>query len=227
MEDRIATMLCYFEQAGYEVEWCDTAVPCYENTVQAGVPTDVSDITQGDYVMVPKSLVNSSSLFCVRVKGDSMVDCGIYEGDMLHVQITEGLSGIREGDTVVACVDGGMTVKTFFRDEQGEVWLLPRNEKYQPLRLTEGMAVHICGKVVEVTRDMPYAPTTEMLRIMERAKASSCAAAATTTLGCALMPPAPSLHLPSPSPSAPKGNAPRGAKRSTSSASETARKTKR
>lgn len=203
MEDRIATMLCYFEQAGYEVEWCDTAVPCYENTVQAGVPTDVSDITQGDYVMVPKSLVNSSSLFCVRVKGDSMVDCGIYEGDMLHVQITEGLSGIREGDTVVACVDGGMTVKTFFRDEQGEVWLLPRNEKYQPLRLTEGMAVHICGKVVEVTRDMPYAPTTEMLRIMERAKANSCAAT-TTTLGCALMPPAPSLHLPLPSPSAPQ-----------------------
>jgi hypothetical protein len=83
------------------------------------------------------------------------------------------------------------------------VWLLPRNEKYQPLRLTEGMAVHICGKVVEVTRDMPYAPTTEMLRIMERAKASSCAAAA-TTLGCALMPPAPSLHLPLPSPSAPQ-----------------------
>lgn len=169
MEERIETMLRYFEQAGYEVEWCDTPIPCFENTVQAGVPTEVGDITQDDYVMVPKSLVFGGSLFCVRVKGDSMEDCGIYESDMLHVQITEGLSGIRDGDVVVAEVDGGITVKTFFRDEQGEVWLLPRNEKYLPIHLTEGMNVRILGKVREIRREAPHTSTAEMLKIMRRA----------------------------------------------------------
>jgi hypothetical protein len=162
-------MLRYFEQAGYEVEWCDTPIPCFENTVQAGIPTELGDITRGDYVMVPKSLVSSGALFCVRVKGDSMMDCGIYESDMLHVQITEGLSGIRDGDVVVAEVDGGITVKTFFRDEQGEVWLLPRNEKYLPIHLTEGMNVRILGKVREIRREAPHTSTAEMLKIMRRA----------------------------------------------------------
>lgn len=175
MEDRIETMLRYFEQAGYEVEWCDTPIPCFENTVQAGIPTELGDITRGDYMMVPKSLVSSGTLFCVRVKGDSMMDCGIYEGDMLHVQLTEGMSGIRDGDTVVACVDGGVTVKTFYRDPEGTPWLLPRNKKYKPTRLTEDMEVNIYGKVVEVTRNLPHTSTTEMLRIMEGAKEDVCA----------------------------------------------------
>lgn len=169
MEDSITTWVRYFEQAGYEVEWCDTPIPYFENSVQAGVPTEVGDITQGDYVMVPKSLVSSGSLFCVRVKGDSMVDCGIFEGDLLHVQITDGLSGIREGDIVVAEVDGGMTVKTFFRDDRGDVWLLPHNEKYLPIHLTEGMHVRIVGKVKEIRREAPHTSTSKMLKIMKSA----------------------------------------------------------
>ncbi|MBQ2122831.1 MAG: hypothetical protein II200_02425 [Bacteroidaceae bacterium] len=170
MEDRNATMLSCFEQAGYEMEWCDAVIPYYENKVQAGVPTEVGDVCQGDYVLVPRSLVNSGSLFCVRVKGDSMVDCGIYEGDMLHVQITEELFDIRDGDVVVAEVDGGMTVKTFFRDERGDVWLLPRNEKYLPIHLTEDMNVRIIGKVKELRRVVTHTSTAEMLKIMKRAE---------------------------------------------------------
>lgn len=157
------------QEAGWAPEWCDVAVPLVENTVQAGIPTEVGDVFTDDCVMVPRSLARGRMLMCITVKGDSMEDCGIQEGDILTVQITEGCSGIREGDIVVAEVDGGITVKTFFRDEQGEVWLLPRNEKYMPIRLTEEMNARIVGKVVEFKRVAPHTSTSEMLKIIKRA----------------------------------------------------------
>ena len=157
------------QEAGWKPEWCDVAVPLIGNTVQAGLPTEVGDVFADEYTMLPRSLVGRGALMCITVRGDSMEDCGIQEGDMLSVQITEGCCGIREGDIVVAEVDGGITVKTFFRDERGDVWLLPRNEKYLPIHLTEGMNVRIVGKVKELRREAPHTSTSEMLKIMKRA----------------------------------------------------------
>jgi len=157
------------QDAGWAPEWCDVPVPMIENTVQAGVPTEMGDVLIDDYTLVPKSLVGRGTLVCITVRGDSMEDCGIQEGDVLSVQITDDCYGIREGDIVVAEVDGAITVKTFFRDEQGDVWLLPRNEKYLPIHLTEGMNVRILGKVKEIRREAPHTSTAEMLKIMRRA----------------------------------------------------------
>lgn len=157
------------QDAGWAPEWCDVPVPMITNTVQAGVPTEVGDVSFDEYTLVPKSLVGRGALMCITVRGDSMEDCGIQEGDVLSVQITDDCRGIREGDIVVAEVDGGITVKTFFRDERGDVWLLPRNEKYLPIHLTEGMNVRIVGKVKELRREAPHTSTSEMLKIMKRA----------------------------------------------------------
>ena len=157
------------EDAGWEPEWCDVPVPLIENTVQAGLPTEVGSVYMDEYALVPKSLVGNCTIMCITVKGDSMEDCGILEGDMLSVQITEGCCGVREGDIVVAEVDGGITVKTFFRDEKGDVWLLPRNKNYLPIHLTEDMNVRIIGKVKEIRREAPHTSVSEMLKIMKRA----------------------------------------------------------
>lgn len=157
------------QEAGWKPEWCDVAVPLIGNTVQAGLPTEVGDVFADEYTMLPRSLARCGMIVCLPVRGDSMEDCGILEGDTLSVQITEGCCGIREGDIVVAEVDGGITVKTFFRDERGDVWLLPRNKKYLPIHLTEGMNARILGKVKEIRRETPHTSTSEMLRIMEGA----------------------------------------------------------
>lgn len=159
----------FFDAAGWKPEWCDVPVPMIENTVQAGLPTEVGDMVCDEYTLVPKSLVGRGALMCITVRGDSMEDCGILEGDVLSVQITGDCHGIREGDIVVAEVDGGITVKTFFRDERGGVWLLPRNEKYLPIHLSEGMNARIIGKVKEIRREAPHTSTSEMLKIMKRA----------------------------------------------------------
>lgn len=157
-----------FQEAGLNPEWCDVRVPKIENTVQAGMPTEVGDVFYDDYAMVPKSLARMGIIVTIPVKGDSMVDCDIQEGDLLSVRVTEGCSGVREGDVVVAEVDGGITVKVFYRDEKGDVWLLPRNEKYMPIHLTEEMNARIVGKVVEYKRVAPHTSVAEMLKIMKR-----------------------------------------------------------
>jgi phage repressor protein C with HTH and peptisase S24 domain len=158
-----------FQDAGWAPEWCDVPVPMFTNTVQAGLPTEIGDVLIEDYTMLPKSLVRRGTFINITVIGDSMKDCGIQEDDVLSVQITEGCCGIREGDIVVAEVDGGITVKTFYRDEFGEVWLLPHNENYNPIQITNDMNVRFIGKVQEIRRKAPHTSLPEMQKIMKRA----------------------------------------------------------
>lgn len=167
-QDYLNEVFQRLEEAGWAPEWCDVAVPLIGNTVQAGLPTEVGDMFYDECVMVPRSLARCGMTFCIIVRGDSMVDCGIQEGDILSVQVTEGDCGVREGDIVVAEVDGGITVKTFFRDAQGEVWLLPRNDKYMPIHLTEDMNARIMGKVLEFRRKSPHTSMAEMMSVMKR-----------------------------------------------------------
>lgn len=60
------------------------------NTVQAGLPTEVGDVFADEYTMLPRSLARCGMIVCLPVRGDSMEDCGILEGDTLSVQIMEG-----------------------------------------------------------------------------------------------------------------------------------------
>jgi hypothetical protein len=159
------------ERTGWQMWVCDTPIASYENYVQAGVPSDVGDMLHGDYIYLPKELVTSApTRITVRVRGDSMQDAGVLEGDMIEVQLTEGTCGIRDGDIVVACVDGAMTIKTFYHEDDKNIWLLPRNDKYTPIHLTPEIPAHIVGKVVAIRREAPHTPMGEMMRIMKQVK---------------------------------------------------------
>lgn len=98
-----------------------------------------------DVFPLPKQLVGDGELFLLKVKGDSMIDAAICEGDWVVVrqqQVAEN------GDVVAAMIEGEATVKTFKRRD-GHVWLMPHNPAYEPI---PGDQAQVLGKVVAVLR---------------------------------------------------------------------------
>ena len=94
---------------------------------------------------LPRELVGEGTLFLLEVVGDSMVDAAICSGDYVVVRQQPTADN---GDIVAALLDGEATVKTFQRKD-GQVWLLPHNEAYDPI---DGTHATILGKVTTVLR---------------------------------------------------------------------------
>ncbi len=114
--------------------------------VQAGQPTLAIQDIEGT-VWVDGGA--DEELFALRVKGDSMKDAGILEGDIV---IVRRQADAAHGDIVVVLLDNEATVKRLKRSG-GSVWLYPANPAYAPIRLI-AEDVHILGKVVELRRYM-------------------------------------------------------------------------
>jgi repressor LexA len=94
---------------------------------------------------LPKTLVGEGQLFLLEVRGDSMVDAAICDGDYVVIRQAQTAEN---GDIVAALLDDEATVKTFQRKD-GQVWLLPHNEAYEPI---DGTNATILGKVTAVLR---------------------------------------------------------------------------
>ncbi len=104
------------------------------------------------YLSVPEPLSRGGEEFLLRVRGDSMVDAGILEGDFVVVRRQQDA---RDGDIVVALVGEDewadeATVKRFFR-ESGRIRLQPENQAYEPIYAAH---VQILGKVIGVFRTL-------------------------------------------------------------------------
>lgn len=164
-EQELKEIYDLLEASRLNPQWCDTPVPCYDNAVKAGMPAEPGDVVQGDYIMLPRKLVGWKPVFVIDVMGDSMRDAGIMPGDRLEVQVDTTVS---DGDIVVASIDGECTVKAFCTDETGGKWLVPRNDDYEPIPLTEDMNVRIVGKVVGITKDAPRTPFSECMKAIRR-----------------------------------------------------------
>jgi repressor LexA len=108
----------------------------------------------GDTWDLPKELVGDGALFRLRIRGDSMIDAAIADGDIVVVRQQ---SKAENGDIVAAMIDGETTVKTFQR-VNGQVWLIPHNPVYAPIPWPaprEDTTIEdatILGKVVAVLR---------------------------------------------------------------------------
>lgn len=98
-----------------------------------------------DVFPLPKQLVGDGTVFLLEVRGDSMVDAAICDGD--YVAVRQQPDAVN-GDIVAALLDDEATVKTF-RREPGQVWLMPHNPDYSPI---DGNHATILGKVVAVLR---------------------------------------------------------------------------
>ena len=98
-----------------------------------------------NYFPIPVDFMPNNSTFLLKVKGESMINAGILNGDMVLVEETRTASN---GDMVVAMIEDGATVKTFYKEE-GIFRLQPENDFMDPIIVEE---VTILGKVIGVFR---------------------------------------------------------------------------
>jgi repressor LexA len=112
--------------------------------IAAGGPILAEQVVE-DVFPLPRQLVGDGQLFLLRVRGDSMIDAAICDGDWVVVRQQPVAEN---GDIVAAMIEGDATVKTFKRRD-GHVWLLPHNPAYEPI---DGDQATVLGRVVAVLR---------------------------------------------------------------------------
>ena len=146
--------------------------------VAAGEPYHA--FTLDETLSVPTTLWGGKQVFGLRVRGSSMIDEGIHHGDYL---IVEPRAVAENGQTVVAEIDGAVTVKKYYRESDGSIRLQPANPELLPL-IVRGQQVRIIGVVAGVLRkfgagatgsaevkDPPHIPTPSSNPIPRRAAA--------------------------------------------------------
>ena len=100
-----------------------------------------------NYFPVPAEFIGNKTTFMLHIKGESMINAGIYDGDSILV---EECNTARNGEIIVALVDDSATVKTFYK-EKGHIRLQPENDNMNPIIVDNCM---ILGKVIGLFRTM-------------------------------------------------------------------------
>ncbi|MBR1742828.1 MAG: repressor LexA, partial [Lachnospiraceae bacterium] len=112
--------------------------------IAAGQPIYAEQNIEGYFPLLPEDVPAGNS-FMLKVKGDSMIEVGIYDGDRILVKEEHTATN---GDIVVALIEDSATVKTFYK-ENGHYRLQPENESMDPIIVEQ---VEILGKVVGLYR---------------------------------------------------------------------------
>jgi repressor LexA len=140
-----------------EVRWPDGRLPVHlglqrtdyprlpkRGLVPAGQPKEAVEVNDDDWPL-PVELVGNGDLYLLQVRGDSMIDAAILDGDWVAVRKQPNAEN---GEIVVAMIDNEVTVKTL-RRSKGRILLMPQNPVYQPIPAEKA---RILGKVVAVLR---------------------------------------------------------------------------
>jgi len=122
-----------------------TTIPLL-GTIAAGTPILAQQEVE-DRFTLPEEFVGQGELFMLKVKGDSMIDLAICDGDFVVIRAQQTAE---KGEIVAAMIDGEATVKTFSQ-KGGHIWLLPANDNYAPI---PGDEAAILGKVTAVLRSV-------------------------------------------------------------------------
>lgn len=123
-------------------------VPFY-GKIAAGAPALMRDTADEEFTLDPK-LAGSVDAFFLEVKGDSMQDMGILDGDLVLVEPAH-LDEIRNGEVVAARLEGEATVKRYFARD-GQVVLEPANIAYAPILVSPSESFGILGRVTGLFR---------------------------------------------------------------------------
>ena len=114
--------------------------------IAAGSPVEA---IQGDERLSFQDFTRDPNTFALEVRGESMIEDHICSGDFVLVEKT---TGVKDGDIVVALVDGtDATLKRFFREPDGTIRLQPANSSMQPIRV-QPAALQVQGRVLAVLR---------------------------------------------------------------------------
>lgn len=117
--------------------------------IAAGTPILAAEHVE-EVMPLPTELVGEGPVFLLEVKGDSMIDAGIHEGDLVAVH---SQPDALDGEIVAALIDGEEATVKRLRRRDGKVILESENPAYEPMVFTEG--VELVGKVVSVLRRYP------------------------------------------------------------------------
>ena len=120
--------------------------PLYASHVRAGFPSPADDYIESHLDLNTHLIKHPAATFFVTASGDSMTGAGIQSGDML---IVDKSLAATHGKIVIAAIDGELTVKRLSRHD-GRVQLLPENDQYQPIDITNEHDLVIWGVVTHV-----------------------------------------------------------------------------
>jgi phage repressor protein C with HTH and peptisase S24 domain len=142
--ERLLECWCGYTESPGSPELRQAVALLYERTVPVIAEEEIED-----EFLLPRKIVGHGTLFMLRVAGDSMMNAGITDGDLVVVRQQEGVTS---GDIVAALIEGiepEATIKTFQQSTDGQYWLMPHNPAYAPI---PGGGAEIMGKVVAVLR---------------------------------------------------------------------------
>ena len=118
--------------------------------IAAGAPI-LAEERVDDVYPLPKDLVGDGTLFMLRVRGESMLQAGVFPGDLIVIRQQPT---VEQGEMCAAMIDGEATVKFFRRTKAGEIFLDPANDGYEPIPVPADAEGVILGKVVAVLRSL-------------------------------------------------------------------------
>jgi len=110
----------------------------------AGFPSPADDYLQGSIDLNELLIAHPAATFLVRASGQSMVNAGIYENDILVVDRSIPPT---QGKIVIAAMNGQLTVKRLHQSSENELMLMPENPAFKPIVVKEGSEVYIWGVV--------------------------------------------------------------------------------
>ncbi len=120
--------------------------PFFMSAVEAGFPSPAEDYIEGSLDLNKHLIKHPAATFFVRVSGDSMINAGIYPGDIL---IVDRSLEATDKKIVIAVIDGELTVKRLkYRDDL--LFLEPENDAYLPIKITKEMSFEVWGVVSNV-----------------------------------------------------------------------------
>ena len=122
-------------------------IPLFIEAVSAGFPSPAQDYVEKALDLNELCIKRPAATFFVRVDGDSMIQAGIYPGDIL---VVDRSITAEHGDAVIVAIHGEFTVKEL--ELRPTVRLVPRNTTYSPIEIPEGAELDIFGVVTNVIR---------------------------------------------------------------------------
>lgn len=116
-------------------------------SIAAGVPITAYENLEG-HITLDKNLFKGEGLFTLRIKGDSMKDIGVLDGDLVIVQQQ---NSARNGEVVVAIIEGDATLKRYIKEDD-HIILRAENPLYEDIIVSSDREIWIAGKMVGVMR---------------------------------------------------------------------------
>jgi len=123
-------------------------LPLFSHKVPAGFPSPADDYIEARLSLDQHLITNKDATFFVRAKGNSMVDAGIFDGDLLIVDKSLTPSS---GNIVIAIIDGDLTIKRLILRDNKTI-LKPENSRFKEIELQDGQELQVWGVVTSTVK---------------------------------------------------------------------------